>query len=281
MLGKLIKHEFRATGRVALPLCGLLLALAVAAGLALRFLVGSELSGQNGVVSVSGGWRGLVTLLLNIGFGLSLFAVGVVVFVTLILHYKRSLLGDEGYLTMTLPVSTHALLCSRLLTALAWELIVAAVSVLAVVIAGLLLGSAWPDFAGMVRAFFDEALRYPGLARVLAVSAVDALLSAVFLLLLCYADMTLSHAFRKHKVLYNVIAVVVVLLVMRLVGMLNVQILARQMNASLGVIGGADGPTSIFVTGPALPISVLELLVADVGLYFLTYWFLRRKLNLE
>ena len=37
MLVKLMKHEFHATGRVSLPLCGVMLALSVVAGMALRF----------------------------------------------------------------------------------------------------------------------------------------------------------------------------------------------------------------------------------------------------
>ncbi len=45
MFGKLMKHELKATGRVALPLCGVMLALSVAAGFAVRRINGREVSG--------------------------------------------------------------------------------------------------------------------------------------------------------------------------------------------------------------------------------------------
>ena len=38
MLRKLLKHEFRATGRIMLPVIGILLATSVAANLSLRLL---------------------------------------------------------------------------------------------------------------------------------------------------------------------------------------------------------------------------------------------------
>ena len=47
MLSKLLKHEFRATGRIGLPLCGVMLALSVVAGITLRFWDGKENSGDD------------------------------------------------------------------------------------------------------------------------------------------------------------------------------------------------------------------------------------------
>ena len=46
------------------------------------------------------------------------------------------------------------------------------------------------------------------------------------------------------------------------------------MTAALGIIGGADGPTAIFVSGPAggLPLAGLLLLAAALVL-----WLLRRR----
>lgn len=47
------------------------------------------------------------------------------------------------------------------------------------------------------------------------------------------------------------------------------------MSASIGMIGGADGPTAIFVTGnPAVPVLVLAALVL---LIFLAVRFFQKK----
>ena len=95
MLGKLIKHEFRATGRIMLPLLGAELLLSVLAGLSIRGLDRMENMGFLGVTYV-------LTLVV---FFLGLFALGVVAFVLMIQRFYKNLLRDEGYLAMTLPVS--------------------------------------------------------------------------------------------------------------------------------------------------------------------------------
>lgn len=47
------------------------------------------------------------------------------------------------------------------------------------------------------------------------------------------------------------------------------------MSASIGIIGGADGPTAIFVTGnPVVPVLVLAVLVL---LIFLAVRFFQKK----
>lgn len=269
MLVKLMKHEFRATGRIALPLCGLMLALSVLAGFGLRRINGQEVSG----------WLDMVSMTVTIAYGLSVFAVGVAVFVMLMLHYKRSMLGDEGYLTMTLPASTHALLLSRLLTAFLWYLIVAVFAALSMLIAAALGGM---ELGELFRAAADAMRRIDaGAVRFLVCSMLGGLLGLVCITLLFYADFTMAQAFRRHRVLYEVIGVIVLLLVLRLIGALNVVAFLHMTHESAGIIGGADGPTAIYVTGSTFPIGLVELLLADVGLYFLTYFFLRKKLNLE
>ena len=51
-------------------------------------------------------------------------------------------------------------------------------------------------------------------------------------------------------------------------------------NSSVGVIGGADGPTAIYVTSGA-PLGLIELYLSNVVLYFLTWAFLKYRPNLE
>ena len=95
MLGKLIKHEFRATGRILLPLLGAELLLSVLAGFSVRGLDRVENMGILGVMYVT-------TLVV---FFLGLFALSVVAFVLMIQRFYKNLLRDEGYLSMTLPVT--------------------------------------------------------------------------------------------------------------------------------------------------------------------------------
>ena len=282
MLGKLMKHEFRATGRFGLPLCGVMLALSAVAGMTLRFWD----KGQYG-------WREEAGSLIFVLYGLSVLAVAIGVFIILIQHFRRNLLGDEGYLMRTLPVSIHELLLSKLFVALLWYIAATLLIILSILLAAVFSG-AW-SMKWLVNADFQRALRQ-------ALDALDAgfwISVALWVVgfmalftLLCYADLTLAQSFGKHKVLYNVAAIVIFIVLLRLIFGLNSildalifdPLLSTVKNAnSIGVIGGADGPTAIVVTSVGYHdvIGLIELYLADIGLYFLTWAVLKHRPNIE
>lgn len=99
MLGKLIKHEFRATGRLMAPLFGALLLLAVFSRVANQIL--QQVPNPTRVLYI-------VSVLLAIVYVLA--GLGVMVFSTVLMikRFHQNFLTDEGYLMFTLPVSATA-----------------------------------------------------------------------------------------------------------------------------------------------------------------------------
>ena len=93
MLRKLLKHEFRATGRIMLPLFGILLLVSVGANFSSRGMLNSD----------SSLLRTLGTIFIML-FIVGIFAVGIISFVLMINRFYKNLLQDEGYVMMTLPV---------------------------------------------------------------------------------------------------------------------------------------------------------------------------------
>lgn len=59
-------------------------------------------------------------------FFLAVIALAVVTLVVIVYRFYRSMLSQEGYLTHSLPVSIHGLLCSKLIAAAAWFLLTGA-----------------------------------------------------------------------------------------------------------------------------------------------------------
>ena len=275
MLGKLMKHEFRATGRIALPLCGIMMALSIVAGMVIRFW-----EGLDGGRRVSG-WQGMTGSIIIILYGMSIFAVAIGIFVVLMQHFKRNLLGDEGYLMRMLPASVHELLLSKLFVALLWYLAAGVLIALSVLFVALL--------SGMVAT--DELAKLWDMVR-RALSGTDAGFWTAWCLgsiggtalctLLFYADFALSQTFRKHKVLYNIAGVVIFIVLLRLLfafnGFLDLRVFGTP--HGVGIIGSADGPTEIFVTRDYV-VELLELYAFNIGLYFLTWAVLKFRPNLE
>ena len=112
MLTKLLKYEFRATARVMLPLYLILLATALGANLSTR------------------GMGDLGTLLV-LAFALAILAVFIMSVVIMAQRFRQNLLGDEGYLMFTLPVSVHHHLWAKMIVSAVWF----AASLLAVILA--------------------------------------------------------------------------------------------------------------------------------------------------
>ena len=128
MLKKLMKHDFRALSRTLFPLqIGVL-----GGGLVASLLTALTIRlGQN--TATTGGSALLTQLIMGVSasasvlIGIGIMASALITLLLICYHFYRSFLGDEGYLTFTLPVSTSKLIWSKLLTGMLWTLINAVV----------------------------------------------------------------------------------------------------------------------------------------------------------
>ena len=202
MLGKLLKHEFRATGRLMLPIYGALVILAVLGNLAIRFV---NVTGSTFLTVVFG--------ILIAFFVIGIIAACVMTAVMMIGRFYRSLLGPQGYLTHTLPVSVHAHVWSKLIAALVW--IIATVLVVWVILlltlliqSGTDLGAMFegvPTWAEIRQGLIEEGIA-PGEVTVMMIeSLVIGLLGLILTCLHFYAAMAIGHTFAKNKVLMSIV----------------------------------------------------------------------------
>lgn len=125
MLRKLLKHEFRATARVMIPLYLITVLLAVltrATALWAEMVTFDGMLGRNFLALLSG--------IIIFGFVLALIATFVVAVILAILRFRSNLMADEGYVMFTLPVSTHTLVWSKLIVSAVWFLGAVVVDVL-------------------------------------------------------------------------------------------------------------------------------------------------------
>ena len=116
MFGKLLKYEFKATYKWYLILFAVLAALSILMGItAASTTTPSQLqSNYDSSTSVYWALYGfLMLLLVSAGSGVYLSNI----IITIVRFYKN-IFGREGYLTWTLPVTTHQVLLAKLLTAI-------------------------------------------------------------------------------------------------------------------------------------------------------------------
>lgn len=268
MLKNLLKYEFRATARTYGTIY---LALLFVAGLlGFTFRVENDFT-ESRVFDV------LFTL-----YDLLAVALVVVTIITVIHRFTRNLLGREGYLMHTLPVTEAQLVGSKLISSAVWLLASAVVGVVSLVV----MFCVGADFTKLdLSNLLDDwaALRTSFEGDLLAILLWTALLCYARMLctMLCiYAACMVGHLFRAH----NGVASVGAFFLMswgqgRVENLLNAGGFVRILMGSAGdtiVSEAANHSTLIFFAA-----SFAITAVFGAVYFILTCWLMKNKLNLE
>lgn len=268
MLKNLLKYEFRATARTYGTIY---LALLFVAGLlGFTFRVENDFT-ESRVFDV------LFTL-----YDLLAVALVVVTIITVIHRFTRNLLGREGYLMHTLPVTEAQLVGSKLISSVVWLLASAVVGVVSLVV----MFCVGADFTQLdLSNLLDDwaALRTSFEGDLLAILLWTALLCYARMLctMLCiYAACMVGHLFRAH----NGVASVGAFFLMswgqgRVENLLNAGGFVRILMGSAGdtiVSEAANHSTLIFFAA-----SFAITAVFGAVYFILTCWLMKNKLNLE
>lgn len=280
MLGKLIKHEFRATGRLMAPLFGALVLLALV-------VRANDLVFQH--VESYSAFLNILNRLLIIAYVLALLGVMVFSTVLMIKRFHQNFLTDEGYLMFTLPTSVHSLLWSKLITAalfFIFTFLAEALSVAIVVWRGGLAREMFTGFADLFRAM-DSYYMANGLAFALEALAL-LFVSLLVTCLLFYAPMSIGYSFANHKGLLSVVFYFVIQAILQifgvavLSGVVSDTAFHRLLTDAMDNLGRTDtAAAAMQAAHGTMLLALFTELFLGVLLYFLTYVMLRKHRNLQ
>lgn len=275
MLGKLIKHEFKGSGRTMVPFILMCLGLSVLAGLSIRGMENLQDYGWFTVLF------GIVIFLFVVG----LMAVCIMALVVCIERFRKNLLGDEGYLMFTLPVSVDEHIFSKLIVSAVWFAATWVVCMLAVT---LMLATNfdkievnWTDFSFAMKQMWAELTKF-GLLHILGYileMLVLAFASCCVACLQFYSAMAIGYSFSNHKVLLSVVFFLVINVVLSIL-----QPLLMAVTGNAGVIDfmieSVENMSAPVTVHMILLGTFLYMLILFVILYFPTRLLLKHKLNL-
>ena len=280
MLGKLIKHEFRATGRLMAPLFGALLLLALV-------VRANDLVFQH--VESYSAFLNILNTLLIIAYVLALIGVMIFSTVLMIKRFHQNFLTDEGYLMFTLPAGVHSLLWSKLITAalfFIFTFLAEALSVAIVVWQGGMAADIYHGFAS----FFQELNGYymaNGVAFALEALAL-LFVSLLVTCLLFYAPMSIGYSFANHKGLLSVVFYFVIQAILQifgvavLSGVVNDTVFHCLLTDAMDHLGRTDtAAAAMQAAHGTMLLALFTELFLGVLLYFLTYVMLRKHRNLQ
>lgn len=272
MLRKLMKHEFRATGRIMLPLYLILLATSLGANLSARGLLNTRYR----ILDVLG-------VLLVMAFGIAIFAVCIMSVVVMVQRFYKNLLQDEGYVMLTLPVSVHQQVWSKLIVSAVWFAATVVMVIAAACIVAFDIDFIKYFFQGVGELLGDlrklEAYYAVNGTAIVAEGVVLCFLACCAMCLQFYAALAAGHGFANHKMAWSVAFFFIFQFVMQMAGSVIV-IFTDATNLDYFL---ANYVHFGFMAGmhAALIFMIVCVVIYGAIFYGITTFCLKKRLNLE
>lgn len=262
MLGKLIKHEFKATSRIFLLFYSILVVFTLIGKLVLA--------------------TGLTDNEIINGFLLTIYIVYIVaLFIAttlyLIYRYYKNMFSDEGYLMFTLPVKPMTLFWSKLTTSFVWNLgtlILTIASILFLVIQPYMLKEI--SIAYRIVTNFIETDMKMSVGGVAFLVILTMFISIIYQIVVVYTSINIGQLAGKHRILGSVAAYMIIYIIMQTLSFVYMFATQWVMGANLE---NMEDPSKIFDF--VLPYSIGLSLVLTLILVIISYFIINKKLNLE
>ncbi|MGN1392404.1 MAG: hypothetical protein ACI4WQ_10520 [Sharpea porci] len=274
MLGKLLKYEMKMFGRILLPLYGLLIAIAIITGLSLAAIMNNVLDEY-------------LMAFMPIVYGVILVAVGVMTIVLLINSFYKNLLGREGYLMFSLPVSTNKLISAKVISNVIWIILsVVAFIISAVALACTMVLLSGEDPVVIVTPTFEEIVRTlgqmtPTLFINILLGIVVVIVLMALMIIRIYAAMAIGSQWNEHRIIGSILAYggfqIAEAVIMTILGMTGYA--SHYIFALLNRPFDMDGVANPF--GFGLLIMIVGFGIVAAIYWFVTWYFLEKRLNLE
>ena len=287
MLKQLLKYEFKATKRLYFGLYLALALLSVVLGVTFR---------QEHALAHSTSFQNLQVILMIVYVSVIL-AIAVLCFVNTIQRFYQNLLGREGYLMHTLPVTETQLILSKLLTSMVWVLcsgLVGVVCITVMVAVGVFdpetFGMAdWDRWKQLWQMLYEEIGPEFWVAMVWTILINLARLAS--LILCVYAACMIAHQFKKQTMAVGILAFIGMNIVEnqidKLLGTNDAALFVDVTYKLVDVSNGSEGApvmhyiTAAFGQGASCLFCFVFTAAIAAVYFFLTRWLMKHKLNLE
>ena len=243
MFWNLVRYEFKNVNKWYLALYGAVLALSV--------LIGAQASSLKSIDTPD--QQMIMLVFLGLVFGGLIITLSISTLILIIRRFKGSVYDRQGYLTLTLPVSEHQIILSKLLGAFIWSLASSLVFILSIYIILVLTGANFLDIFSLeyLFKFYMDSFW---------LSVISYILSTISGILCIYLAISIGQLFNEYRTALAVLAYIVIQTVLGFVG-LNLRI---------------DIDYNWMIS-----FEIVKDLILSAAFYLGTYYILKNKVNLQ
>ena len=243
MFWNLVRYEFKNVNKWYLALYGAVLALSALIGVQASSLKSIDTPDQQMIMLV----------FLALVFGGLIITLSISTLILIIRRFKGSVYDRQGYLTLTLPVSEHQIILSKLLGAFIWSLASSLVFILSIYIILVLTGANFLDIFSLeyLFKFYMDSFW---------LSVISYILSTISGILCIYLAISIGQLFNEYRTALAVLAYIVIQTILGFVG-LNLRI---------------DIDYNWMIS-----FEIVKDLILSAAFYLGTYFILKNKVNLQ
>ena len=214
-------------------------------------------------------------------YSLTIFALIILSAVYLTVRFYKTMYGNQGYLTHTLPVSTTSVLNVKLLVSVFWMLAAFSIAILSLII---LTYSGKPFDAAAFRRLRDETLAQTGMhleMLLLVIAALFIVVCASMVLAVC-ASLAIGQLFNQFRIPAAIGAYVIFYIIQQVISLLSLGGIGIM---QINTIQQASDPVSVMSNSGffhwIFSLIIIEEAAYTVIFYLICYFITKKKLNLE
>lgn len=268
MLSKLIYHERKATQTQFFMMCAAILGLTCFT---------KVLGMVTDALRVQDGFLSSLLDLVSAAFVLSLFACHIAIMMLTVQRFYKNLLGDEGYLMFTLPVSSAQHINAKWIVGTLETILITLVSVLGVLF--MVDFDGWREFGEIMSQAFAETNGKLGI--IIALVIVVLIIGIINFYLKAYASMAIGAQWPQNRFLGSVIAYFVISAVLSVVSLIAMSLFYRPIEIMVRNAFYSSSVNDMLTLLIWLLVGSIVLeIIQNTIFYFATKYFLNKKLNL-
>lgn len=297
MLGKLLKHEWRATWKLPTALSIFTVIMTLLGALSFKMPMWQKIAGNN-FDGIS--FWDLTAIAVLFTYFISIIVCVYAIMIYYAIRFYRNLYTDQGYLMHTLPTTPGNLILSKTIISALWYfassllMVVSMFSLLYVFMRTLIPADAWTEvavaFDGIMPQLNAAFKEYAGISIGFAIFIymLVMLIGGFSGILLIYMCICIGQLFQKHKVAASIIAYFVVYSIISTVS--SIAVLPLSFNMAKGmestILFMEENPISAMLAPyaimmPFLYLSLALTLIQGIICYFVSVYITKHKLNLD
>lgn len=276
MLKKLIKKDLQATSRIFLPLILGFVIISILAKILFEVVFQSS-SNKTGIfINETSSFLEYVTFIIFFLYIFYIIVYYVMTYVFIIYDFYKTMVGNQGYLTHTLPVKTRTIINSKLINALFWQCVAGLMIFLSLLL--LVMGHVSTYHFQTFLIEFYEILQIPFSIYMLLIilCLIAGCLSSQ---LMFYASIAIGHLSNKNKLMCAILSYLGIYTMIQIISTIVAVGFIFIISFSFGSISINPEPFTFLLL--LMSLALIISIISSCILYYITNFILSKKLNLE